>query len=104
VWYLQGAILGRKFRTDKKPMASRQTTVLFSVSLPPFAERERGGRCFERDLQKILVIMNILGAFEGASSSLVGGDSMSFFCNLPYQHTGTVLPSLTTHPHTRMCV
>jgi hypothetical protein len=103
VWYLQGAILGRKFRTDKKPMlrAKRQCC---SLSLPPFAERERGGRCFERDLQKILVIMNILGAFEGASSSLVGGDSMSFFCNLPYQHTGTVLPSLTTHPHTRMCV
>lgn len=37
-----------------------------------------------RDVQKeCLVIMNILGAFEGASSSLVGGDSMIvFFCNL----------------------
>ena len=39
-------------------------------------------------IQKVLVIMNILGAFEGASSSLVGGDSMNVFCNVV--HTGCI--------------
>lgn len=39
-----------------------------------------------------LVIMNILEADEGASSSRVGGDSMSkMLCNLLSQQTGTIL-------------
>lgn len=99
----QGAILGRKFRTDKT-----QGLTLNDYAAPTacvcITHTHAAGRCFERDIQKILVIMNILGAFEGASSSLVGGDSMSLFCNLPYQHTGITLSShakkRSTHTHT----